>query len=140
MIDFTIPGEPVAKGRARSFIRNGRIAHHTPEKTVNYESLVALAAQTAMNGRPLIVGPVQMTLTAYFSIPKSWSKKRREANRTAHEWVAKRPDADNVAKSVCDGMNGIVWVDDSQVAKLAVIKVYAETPGVHVMLSLLGDA
>jgi len=47
-ISFTIPGEPVAKGRARSCVRNGHIAHYTPEKTALYENLVRLAAQQAM--------------------------------------------------------------------------------------------
>ena len=32
-IAFTIPGEPVAKGRARAFVRAGRVAHYTPAKT-----------------------------------------------------------------------------------------------------------
>lgn len=137
MITFTIPGNPVAKGRARSFIRNGRIGHHTPEKTVNYESLVALAAQSAMKGGALMDGPVQLYVAAHFAIPKSWSNKRREANRTTPEWVTKKPDMDNLAKSICDGMNGVVWVDDSQVAALSGIKIYADTPCVRVTVTAL---
>ena len=29
----TIPGVPVAKGRARAFVRNGHVGHYTPDKT-----------------------------------------------------------------------------------------------------------
>ena len=57
MVAFVVPGEPVAKGRARAFIRAGHVAHYTPEKTARFENLVKLAAQQAMNGEP-ISGPV----------------------------------------------------------------------------------
>ena len=32
-VAFFVPGEPVAKGRARAFVRHGHVAHYTPEKT-----------------------------------------------------------------------------------------------------------
>ena len=32
----------------------------------------------------------------------------------------RRRDLDNCAKSICDGLNGIVYLDDSQVAELVV--------------------
>ncbi|MBG4145971.1 RusA family crossover junction endodeoxyribonuclease, partial [Pseudomonas aeruginosa] len=53
---FTVPGEPVGKGRPRI----GRVGAHarmfTPAKTAAYEGLVAMAAQEALAGRPLIAG------------------------------------------------------------------------------------
>ena len=30
-VAFFVPGEPVAKGRARAFVRHGHVAHYTPE-------------------------------------------------------------------------------------------------------------
>ncbi|HBP6366832.1 TPA: RusA family crossover junction endodeoxyribonuclease, partial [Pseudomonas aeruginosa] len=47
---FTVPGEPVGKGRPRI----GRVGAHarmfTPAKTANYEGLIAHSGQQAMAG------------------------------------------------------------------------------------------
>lgn len=132
MIEFTVPGEPVAKGRARAFIRNGRVGHHTPEKTVNYAALVALAAQSAMHSSPLLQGPLMLSFVATFAIPKSWTKKRLAAQALSPEYVTKKPDLDNLEKNLADGMNGIVYPDDCQIACTTGKKIYGDTPGVWV--------
>lgn len=132
MIRFTVPGTPVAKGRPRITTRGGQARAYTPAKTVAYEGLVALAAQDAMAGRPLIQGPVYLILTARFAIPKSWNNRDRAAAATGNVWHVSRPDGDNIAKAVGDALNGVVWGDDSQVALCKTMKVYAETPGLDV--------
>lgn len=134
MIEFRIPGEPTAKGRARSFIRAGHIAHHTPAKTVAYEGLVALAAQSAMSAArlELMQGPLAMSFVATFAIPKGWTKKRLAAHAINPERVTKKPDLDNIMKALSDGMNKIVYADDSQIAHLHCSKVYGALPGVLV--------
>lgn len=135
MITFNVPGTPVAKGRARSFIRGGRIGHHTPEKTVNYESLVALAAQQMMasTDHRMMEGPLALSFSATFAIPKSWTKKRLAAHANEPENVTKKPDIDNLVKSLADGMNGVVYADDCQIAVLTDCrKVYGAVPGVLV--------
>ncbi len=127
---FHIPGEPIAKGRPRSFVRNGHVAHYTPEKTARYENLVRLAAQQAMAGDAPREGAVRLTVAAVFAIPASWSKKRQaEAVRAP---VTKRPDLDNVVKAIKDGCNGVLWRDDCQVACLIATKTFGEIPGVLV--------
>jgi Holliday junction resolvase RusA-like endonuclease len=135
-ITFTIPGEPVAKGRARSFVRNGHVAHYTPEKTAHYENLVRLAAQQAMAGRAPIEGPVRLVVDAWLGIPVSWSlNKQRQAALHAIQ-PTKRPDLDNILKAVKDGMNNIVWRDDSQVVVVQASKVYGQ-PRVEVKVQEL---
>ena len=130
LVDFIVPGEPVAKGRARSFVRNGHVAHFTPERTARYENLVRLAAQQAMAGRSPLEGAVHLTVSAIFAIPSSWSKKRQALARG--DLVTKRPDLDNVVKAIKDGCNGVLWRDDCQVAALIASKTYGEIPGVWV--------
>jgi Holliday junction resolvase RusA-like endonuclease len=46
----------------------------------------------------------------------------------------KKPDLDNVAKAIIDGMNGIIFKDDSQIINLHVTKVYAEVGKVEVLV------
>lgn len=37
-----------------------------------------------------------------------------------------KPDADNIAKIVCDGLNGIAYKDDKQIVSLTVLKVWTD--------------
>lgn len=132
-IIFTVPGEPVAKGRPRATVRSGHARLFTPEKTVNYESKVALFAKQAMSGAAPLEGPVELSVVATFTTPKTWTKKRLAAHAISPELVIKRPDFDNLLKAVCDGMNGIVFLDDCQVAMLGPCrKVYGAFPGVTI--------
>jgi len=127
-VRFTIPGIPVAKGRARVTTIGGHARAYTPAKTVAYESTVALFARQAMGAAEPISGPVAVSIVATWPIPPSWPKKRREAAR----WKTSKPDADNVAKAIGDACNGIVWADDSQVVDLRCVKLYGPVPGVVV--------
>jgi Holliday junction resolvase RusA-like endonuclease len=46
----------------------------------------------------------------------------------------KKIDIDNVYKSITDAMNGIVYVDDSQIVEAHILKCYAPEPGANVMI------
>ena len=129
-LTFFVPGVPKGKGRPRFSRQSGRA--YTPAQTAAYESAVAYAGHAAMNGRTLLDGPVGVKMTAVFGIPASWSKARK-ASALHH---ISKPDADNIAKC-CDALNGIVWKDDAQVARISVSKVYGETPGLHVFVEAL---
>lgn len=133
MIRFTVPGQPQGKGRPRFSTFGGRARAFTPTKTVAYEGLIALAAQDAMAGTPPFEGPVKVTAFATFAIPASWSKKRKAEAR----WHTGKPDADNIAKAIGDGLNGIAWRDDSQIAQCTVVKSYGEVPGLAVVITSL---
>ena len=133
-VEFFVPGQPVGKGRPRATVRAGRARLYTPAKTEKYEARVALFAQQAMAGRPVMAGPVALSVTALFPIPPSWPKKRQAAARAGTEQHTKRPDADNCAKAILDGLNGVVWKDDSQVVTLSIEKRYSDRPGVLVMV------
>lgn len=137
MIRFTVPGEPQGKGRPRI----GKVGQHarmfTPAKTVAYEGLVAYAAEQAMGDRALLEGPCRIELDVVCTVPASWSQKKQAMAVAGEVWPTKKPDADNVLKAVCDGINGVVWKDDTQVVIVAMRKRYGRTPGVSVTVSAL---
>lgn len=133
-IQFVVPGNPVGKGRAKAARRGKFITMYTPEKTANYEGLVAHSAQVAMNGRPLISGPIAVELDIRISIPASWSGKRKGMAQRGEIAATKKPDIDNVEKAIFDGLNGVVWKDDVQAVHVSKRKRYAETPGVVVIV------
>lgn len=126
IVAFTVPGDPVAKGRARSFVRAGHVAHYTPEKTAKYENLVKLAAYKAMLGAEVIDCPVLLVVHAFLPIPQSWSKKKQQSAAIGSIVPTKKPDLDNLVKSIKDGMNGVVWRDDAQVVDLIASKRFGE--------------
>ena len=131
-VAFQVPGQPQGKGRPRI----GRVGNHarmfTPVKTVAYEGLVAHVAHEAMAGRALLEGPVGVTMFLNCQIPASWSKKKRALAVTGEIRPTTKPDMDNVVKACFDGMNGVVFADDVQVARLQVEKWYSEIPMVDI--------
>jgi Holliday junction resolvase RusA-like endonuclease len=127
----------MGKERVRVAKATGRL--YTPERTVNYESRFALAAQTAMEGRPLIEGPVSMDLSIHVPIPESWPKKRKEMALAGSLWPTKKPDSSNVLKAVEDAFNLVVWVDDAQVVKHSIAKQYSLAPRVDVWVRAIDE-
>lgn len=132
MVRFFVPGDPVAKGRPRAVRTRTGVRMHTPEKTERYERLVQHHAMLASVGA--FNGPVRVFLDFGIATPASWSKKRTEAALSGLERPCKRPDVDNLAKSVLDALNGIIYDDDVQVVELTVRKFYAVEPGVLVQV------
>ncbi len=93
-----------------------------------------LIASQAMAGRPLISGPVWVSLNIRCSVPQSWSARKRAA-ALAGELRPGRPDIDNVAKGLADSLNGVILVDDKQICSLVAIKLYAPKPGIDVLIA-----
>ncbi|KVP48413.1 RusA family crossover junction endodeoxyribonuclease [Burkholderia ubonensis] len=131
-VEFVVPGKPVAKGRPR-FARHGaHVRTFTPEATERYENLVKMAARAAMRDTQPYEGPVRLIVNIGLPIPASWSAKRQDAAAAGAIGATKKPDWSNVAKSIEDGLNGIVYVDDAQIVDGSVSKRYTRTPGVRV--------
>ena len=65
---------------------------------------------------------------------KGQPNKHGLAKLGGEELPTKKPDLDNVLKAVLDGLNGIAFVDDSQVVAITVRKKYTLTPSVAVAI------
>ncbi|WP_027633361.1 RusA family crossover junction endodeoxyribonuclease [Clostridium hydrogeniformans] len=110
------------KGKARPRMFNGRAI--TPKDTVSYENWVKICYQQ-QDGRQL-TGSIRANITAYYKVPKSYTKKRLQVIREGIEYPQKKPDADNIAKIILDSLNKIAFDDDSQVTELTILKRYTE--------------
>lgn len=126
MVDFTIPGNPYAKKRPRFSRKIGRA--FDPKENGAFENSVASIALPHFP-EP-IGGPVRLDIRATFGVPPSWSKKKQ--SEKLHRPHTKKPDTDNLAKAIADGLNRIAWVDDSQVYELSVRKIWGLSDATHV--------
>lgn len=134
-LTFSLAGHPQGKGRARAFRRGGFIGHYTPEATRSYEGMIREVATQEMAGRAPTGEPVRITLTAFFDVPRSFSKIKAARALGKDIVPAKRPDLDNIAKAFLDAMNGVVFRDDCQIVRCDLAKVYGPTPQVVVTVS-----
>lgn len=131
-VNIHIPGKPIGKARPK-FSRQGNfVKTYTPEKTVNYENWVKMCWMNS--GQEKMQGNIIAVIVARFMIPQSFSKKKR--NELNEKPCPKKPDCDNIAKSILDALNGIAYDDDAQIVELSVSKVYsANEEGVDLYLT-----
>ena len=130
-----IPGKPLGKQRPR-VLKTG-IAY-TPKETVNYETFVKMLYLEKYAGKKPFEGPVSMLISAFYQIPKSASKGRREAMARHHILPTTRPDIDNIAKIIMDALAGVAYQDDKQVTSCAINKLYSHEP--KVVVDVIGEA
>lgn len=130
---FEIPGKPFGKQRPRVNTRSHRT--YTPSETVNYEAFVKLCFTEKYPDAIPAEGNVCIAIDAYFPIPASWSKKKKQQALDG-EIRPKKPDWDNIGKAISDALNGIAYVDDAQTYDARVIKRYGEKPCVKVAIEI----
>lgn len=130
---FTVPGKPQGKGRPR-FVKRGKfVTTYTPDETVSYENRIGWYAREAWQREPWPAGkPLKCAIVAVFPVPASWSKKKAAQALGGALMPTGKPDLDNVAKIVGDGLNAIVWADDSQVVEWTIAKRYGDVAGLTV--------
>jgi len=133
-ICFEVPGQPRGKGRPRFARRGNFVKTYTDAATASYEDQIRFYALQAMGSSEPLKTALEAFIYVRLPVPQSYSKKRTEACLSGLEWPSKKPDWDNVAKSICDGMESIIFVCDSQIVECHVRKVYAEIAGVDVLI------
>lgn len=126
IITFTVPGTPVGKGRPKFSRQGSFVRAYTPEKTASYENLVKVKAEEAMAGRPMIEGPVEVSIRLIVTPPASWSQKKQREALEGRIFPTSKPDIDNVLKGIMDACNEIVFKDDKQAVDVRVVKRYGQ--------------
>lgn len=139
-IKFTVPGQPFGKQRPRVVNRGSFSKAYTPKETVQYENLVRLCYRQVAKGYMFPNDAMlDVRIIAYYSIPKSVSKKKRQEMLDRKIRPIKKPDFDNIGKIVCDSLNLIAYHDDSAVVDAQVRKFYSEEPRVEIIIRQIGE-
>ena len=123
ILSVDIPMHPRGKQRARS--RAGSASHYTPKMTVNNEAHMMMMAAQQMAGQEPAQGVVKLDVKIFLS-PSAVLRKKiiKEPENKMIWYPLKKPDIDNVQKSVMDSLNGIAWLDDKQVCEVCENKRY----------------
>lgn len=132
-VKFTVYGEPKGKGRPRFSTKTSHAM--TPKDTVNYETLVHMEYMNQCgNAKFPDDAMLDMRIKAYYSIPKSKSKKMKALMLEGIIRPTKKPDMDNVVKIIADSLNNIAYRDDTQIVDCQCRKFYSDTPRVEVRI------
>lgn len=134
--EFTVPGEPKSKARPRVVAGHA----YTPHSTQVYENLVRVEYERQCFGIRFPQGAqIALQIKAYYTIPKSVSKKKREEMLAHIVRPTKKPDIDNIFKIIADSLNKIAYRDDAQIVDGSVSKFYDEEPRVVVKIQNMSD-
>lgn len=140
-VTFQIPGPPRGKGRPRARVmqisRKATAHIYTPHETQDYERFIRGCFEQQVGGAPCLLAPVRVDIAAEYPVPKSYSKRKREQCLMGAVPHTGKPDLDNVAKIVLDALNGLAYMDDTQVTELHVCKRYGASP--RVIVRIRGD-
>lgn len=130
-----VPSVPMAQPRPRATARGRHARVYNAAGPVDaFKATVKLAASKVFRGPPL-VGPLRVDVEFVFPRTKSQIWKTKPMVRIPH---AKKPDRDNLDKSVLDALTGLLWQDDAQVCDGRIAKWIAagdEQPGVTVIVT-----
>jgi len=97
-VEFTVIGNPCAKGRPRFSRRGAFISTYTPKKTADNAKIISGEAMIAMEGRKPLEGALKCVLSFYMPIPKSTSKKDVAKMLSGEIRFTKKPDIDNLGR------------------------------------------
>ncbi|MEN2985498.1 MAG: RusA family crossover junction endodeoxyribonuclease [Thermodesulfovibrionaceae bacterium] len=106
ILDLELPIEPVAQSRPR-FSRRGIV--YECERVKKFKEAIKWYAKSAFRSRPIEDTPIGIDLTFFI----------KSANGRG---VVKKPDLDNLIKSILDALEGVIYANDFQVVKITAAK------------------
>lgn len=138
LIEFAFIGPPVPKQSA-PVTRRG--ITYTPRKSDEYAASLKIYARELYPDILPEEGAMRMQVGVYLPIPKSWPESKR---RAAKEGVL-RPmargcgDWDDYGKMISGALEGIFFINDSQIVSASVEKFYSTLPRISVLLQRVGE-
>lgn len=133
-IHFKVPGEPKPHPRPRATTIHGHARLYTPKSTQDRKYNIQKYAKEAYGDKAPYQGLVSMSIHFIMKRPKNKIWKTKAMPRTA---LSHGPDLDNMAKTVMDALNGVIYIDDRQIWYLTISKWMASgSEGPHIQVNL----
>lgn len=136
-IEFTVPGNPKALKRHRTFQKGKFKGTYDPSEGDKADFLVK-----AMENKPDIPfnEPLGVCYTYFFPRPKNHYRTGAFANEmkdVAPKWHTSKPDVDNLNKFINDALAGTFWKDDSIICSETSYKYYGDSPHILIQITRL---
>lgn len=136
---FWVAGKAEPQGSLKSHTTKGGgvVTRHDNPRLRPWRQAVAWEARAA--GVRMLTGPVALHLLVYLPRPKGHYGRHGLLPRYAEARPCVAPDADKLARGAGDALQGIGYLNDSQIVALSLQKFYAgeEGPGVRITLCAL---
>jgi len=139
-VSFYVPGLPISQGSKRH-VGGGRMIESS-KKLAPWRALVSEVAAKEMNGRRLFDEPLWMAATFGFWRPQAHYRSGQYADQlkpSAPEQPMTYPDIEKLVRAINDAIEGIVFRNDSQVARLFAEKLYRTSLGAWVVIGPLAQ-
>ena len=66
-------------------------------------------------------------------------KNEDKLKPSAPNWHKSKPDLNKILRSTEDALTGVLWIDDSQIAKIEILKMYGKQPGALIEVDYLDE-
>jgi len=139
-IVIELDGPPIAWARTRVNVGPRSKQFFTPKDQRGYATSLQWVGKEAMATRPLLSGPLSLSVVARLPIPASWTAKKKAAAVAGVVLPTSKPDYDNFAKLVGDALSCIVYCDDAQIVTARVSKIYSDKPGLRIEVAPMREA
>src|ERR1700756_3616666 len=110
-VTIVLLGKPVPGSRAQSKYR------WIPKNQQHAMDQIKLAASEEMRDRPMLSGPLRLTLLAEIPIPKGFSRKKHHAAICGEVMPITSPDLKNILWLCEDALKSVVYADDSLICE-----------------------
>ncbi len=135
-----IPAIPIAQPRHKVTTVGGRGRAFIPAKHAvhDFKATVRKCWGEACSDPPSDC-PLSLSVVFVLPRPDAMRWKTKSMPRVPH---TKKPDVDNLLKSLLDALSGLAWVDDSRISSLMASKFIAsadEAPHIEVVLRKITD-
>lgn len=139
MISFTVYGTAEPAGSKRAFVVKGRaVVTDANARSKPWKQEVASKGAEAMNGDPLLDGPLEVVFTIFVPRPAGHFGKKGLLP-SARQQPTVKPDLLKLARGIEDALTGVVWRDDSQIVAEHLFKSYGERAGVVIQIRDLSE-
>jgi len=112
---------------------------YTPKKTKEFEEKFSqfVVLYMKQNQMKITDGPVAINIVVYKKVPKSWSKKKKEAALNKEIRPIVKPDNDNIEKIIWDSLENTLYTNDSVIVDNVCRKFYGEKNIIHLSIKYL---
>ena len=143
-LKLTILGTPTSKQSFRFAVAGKKVFRYQSKEIKQSANDIRqqIIAQLPPDFKPFTKGVWIKLLLFVFPIPKNLNKTQQKLADEGNLVKTTRPDLhDNLCKGLMDAMEGIVFLNDSQICAMdKVVKLYGPIPKIEIVLEEIGGS